>query len=163
MKIYILLIVPCWLLLTGCYSFTGGTIPPHLKTLQINPVIDQSNFGNPAYKIELETSITNNFLRDNSFEITEATGDARLSISIISISETTNSVGAGELESEKRLTVNCSVEYYDNINKKQIWKKNFSSYGLFDVNQAFTARNETILIILEQIAEDILMGVVSGW
>jgi PIN domain nuclease of toxin-antitoxin system len=149
--------------LTGCYSFTGGTIPEYLKTLQIQSVSDYSNFGNPEYKIDLETAITNNFIKDNSFELSENTADARLSVSIASIIETTNAVNQGELESEKKITLTCSVEYYDNVKKKQIWKKNFSSYGLFDVNQAFTARNETIQIVINQIAEDILLSVVSGW
>ena len=161
--IYTLIITICIIALVSCYSFTGGTIPPHLKTLQIASVTDNSGFGNPIYKVELETAITSNFMRDNSFQIEETGGDARISISIVSIIETTNTVGAGELESEKRITMTCSVEYYDNINKKQIWKKNFSAFGLFDINQAFTARNETILVVIEQIAEDILLGVVSGW
>jgi hypothetical protein len=150
-------------ILKGCYSFTGGTIPDHLKTLQIQSVTDNSNFGNPEYKIDLEIAITNNFIKDNSFELSAADSDAKLSVSISSIIETTNTVSPGELESEKKITLTCSVEYYDNVNKKQIWKKNFSSYGLFDINQAFTARNETIQIVINQIAEDILLAVVSGW
>ena len=156
--VFILLIM-----FNGCYSFTGGTIPEHLKTLQIQPISDNSNFGNPEYKIDLETEITNNFIKDNSFELIDNEGDAKLSITISSIMETTNAVSQGELETERRITLTCSVEYYDNVNKKQIWKKNFSSFGLFDVNQAFTARNETIQIVIKQIAEDILLAVVSGW
>ena len=163
-KIFILLnLWISFLILQGCYSFTGGSVPAHLKTLRINSVTDQSGFGNPAYKIDLETAITDNFLRDNSFEVVEIAGDARLTISIRSINESTQTVGQGELETERRITVTCEVEYFDNVNKKQIWKKNFSSHGMFDVNQAFTARNETIEIILRQIAEDIMLAVVSGW
>jgi len=150
-------------MLWGCYSFTGGTIPEHLKTLQIQSVTDNSNFGNPEYKIDLETELTNLFIKDNSFKLAEDVGDAKLSVSILSITEVTNAVSPGELESEKRITLTCSVEYYDNVNNKQIWKKNFSSYGLFDVNQAFTARNETIKIVIKQVSEDILLAVVSGW
>ena len=150
-------------LFAGCYSFKGGTIPEHLKTLQIQSVSDNSNFGNPEYKIDLETSITNNFIKDNSFELVDNDGDAKLSVTISSIVEVSNAVSQGELETERRITLSCSVEYYDNVNKKQIWNKNFSSYGLFDVNQAFTARNETIQIVIKQIAQDILLAVVSGW
>jgi len=152
-----------FVILQGCYSFKGGSVPAHLRTLQINSVTDQSGFGNPAYKIDLETAIFNNFLRDNSFEVVDGIGDARLTISIRSINESTQTVGAGELETERRITVSCEVEYYDNVLQKQIWKKTFSSHGLFDVNQAFTARDETIQIILRQIAEDIMLAVVSGW
>jgi len=162
LKLFILCVI-----FNGCYSFTGGSVPAHLKTLQISSVTDQSGFGNPTYKIDLETEITNNFLRDNSFEVAEAIGDARLTISIKSISESSQTVNRddarGDLESERRITVSCEVEYYDNVNQKQIWKKSFSSYGMFDVNQAFTARDETIQIILKQLAEDIMLAVVSGW
>jgi len=163
MKINIIIFFVLSIVFYGCYSFTGGSIPAHLKTLQIQPITDNSNFGNPEYKIDLETELTNIFIKDNSFKLAEDIGDAKLSVSISSIIETTNAVNPGELESEKRITLTCSVEYYDNLNKKQIWKKNFSSYGLFDVNQVFTARNETIQIIIKQIAEDILLAVVSGW
>ncbi|MDR0927646.1 MAG: LPS assembly lipoprotein LptE [Ignavibacteria bacterium] len=150
-------------LLTGCYSFTGGSIPEHLHTLQIMSVTDQSGFGNPQYKVDLETEVVNNFRRDNSFELSDDIGDAKITISITSISEATNSVGQAELETEKRITVNCSAEYYDNVNKKQIWKKTFSNYGLFDVQNAMAARDETIQVILKQTAEDIMLAVVSGW
>ena len=163
MKINFIFIIVLSLLLKSCYSFTGGTIPEHLKTIQIQSVTDNSNFGNPEYKIDLETTITNNFIKDNSFKLIDNDGDAILSVSIFSIVETTNTIGSNELESEKRITLTCSVEYYDNVNKKQIWKKNFSSYGLFDINQAFTARNETIQEVIKQISEDILLAVVSGW
>jgi hypothetical protein len=161
--ILLLLFHICLLFFVGCYSFTGGSIPSHLKTLQINSVTDQSGFGNPNYKIDLETEITNNFMKDNSFELADNVGDAKLTVTISSITETTNTVGTSELETERRLTVNCSAEYYDNVMKKQIWQKSFSSYGLFDVNSAFTARNETMQIILKQVAEDIMLAVVSGW
>jgi S-adenosylmethionine synthetase len=163
LNLWILFVVLQVVVLQGCYSFTGGSVPAHLKTLQINSVTDQSGFGNPAYKIDLETAIINNFLRDNSFEIAETVGDAKLTISIRAINESTQTIGTGELETERRITVSCEVEYFDNVNKKQIWKKTFSSYGMFDVNQAFTARNETIQVILTQIAEDIMLAVVSGW
>jgi len=163
-KLLILLIFGIlFVILSGCYSFTGGSVPAHLKTLQINSVTDQSGFGNPAYKIDLEAAITNNFLRDNSFEVADGIGDARLTVSIRSITEATQTVGTRELETERRITVSCEVEYYDNVLHRQIWKKSFSSFRLFDVNQAFTAREEAIQIILVQLAEDIMLAVVSGW
>ena len=149
--------------LAGCYSFTGGSVPSHLKTLQIQSVTDQSGFGNPIYKINLETALVNNFTRDNSFEITASVGDAKLIVSIISINETSQTISSGELETEKRVTITCSTEYYDNVNKKQIWKRNFSNFGIFEVSQAFTGRNEAIQVALLQLAEDIMLAVVSGW
>jgi hypothetical protein len=95
-------------------------VPAHLKTISITPVVDNSGFGNPNYKVELENGLTDIFLKDNSFEVIERNGDATLTVSIVSINEMTNTVSAGELESEKRVTLSCSVEYFDNVNNKQI-------------------------------------------
>jgi len=151
------------IILQSCYSFTGGSVPEHLKTLTIATVNDQSGFGNPEYKLILTESLINNFKRDNSFELVESGGDARLNVTISSISEQTVAVNPGELETERKIVVMCTVEYYDYINKKTIWKKNFSNYGLFDVKNALTSRNEAIEVALKQIADDILLAVVSGW
>lgn len=150
-------------LLQGCYSFTGGSVPEHLKTMTIATVNDQSGFGNPEYKIILTESLINNFRRDNSFELVESGGDARLYVTINSIIEQTVAVNPGELETERKIIVSCTAEYYDFINKKSIWKKSFSNYGLFDVKNALTGRNEAIEVALKQIADDILLAVVSGW
>ena len=162
-KIDIFILFLALSILQGCYSFTGGSVPSHLKTLQIQAVTDRSGFGNPEYKIDLETALINNFTRDNSFELDEISGDAKLNVSITSINEATQTVSTSELETEKRITVSCEVEYYDNINKKQIWKKTFSNFGIFEIQQAFTARNEAIQVAISQLAEDIMLAVVSGW
>lgn len=147
----------------GCYSFKGGSIPEHLKTLQIETIIDNSNFGNPNYKIELENNLISDFQKDNSFELAENNGDAKISTTITSITESTQTIGTNELETERKISVSVSVKYYDNINCKQIWEKTFSNYQLFDITNISTARNEAIQSILLQISEDIMLAVVSGW
>lgn len=158
-----LIILAISIVVAGCYSFKGGSIPSHLKTLKIFPVIDESGFGNPENRINLEAALLHDFRRDNSFELTEDQSNAKLIVTIVSIQETTQTINPGELETERKLTINCSVEYYDEVNKKQIWKKTFSNYSLFPVSDAFVARNEASVEILTRISEDILLAVVSGW
>lgn len=138
-------------------------MPEDLKTLGIGTVNDQSGFGNPEYKILLTESLIDNFRRDNSFELVESGGDARLNVSINSLNEATVSVNPGELETERRITVTCTVEYYDFVNKKTIWKKDFSNYGIYELKNAQASRNEAIRSALIQLADDVLLAVVSGW
>jgi hypothetical protein len=107
--------------------------------------------------------LLNKFRSDGSFTLAERGGDARLSVSITSITDAINTVKPGELESEKKITVNCEVEYYDNVKKKQFWKKSFSNYGIYESANAQTARQEAIKTVLEHIADDILLSVISGW
>lgn len=153
-------------ILSGCYSFTGGTIPPHLKTLNIGNVSDNSGYGNPLYKETLTTLLIDKFRRDNSFTLVEYGGDAKLSITINSIAESVMTVEAGnrgEIENERKITVSCNVEYFDAVNKKVIWNKSFSNYNVYRLTDAQTGRDNAVSKALEQTGEDILMAVVSGW
>lgn len=153
-------------ILSGCYSFTGGTIPPHLKTLNIGNVGDNSGFGNPLYKETLTTLLLDKFRRDNSFTLTEYGGDARLTVNIGSITESVMTVEAGdrgEMENERKITVSCDVEYFDAVNKKVIWKKNFSNYNVYRLSEAQTGRDLAVQKALELTGDDILLAVVSGW
>ncbi len=44
-----------------------------------------------------------------------------------------------------------------------MWKKSFSNYGLFDVMNASVSRKNAIEAIIPQLAEDIVLGIVSEW
>jgi hypothetical protein len=73
-------------------------------------------------------------------------------------------INPGELESERKITVSCEVEYFDAVKKKQIWKKQFSNYGIYNVtSNAQLNRNTAVETALERISDDILIAVVSGW
>jgi hypothetical protein len=148
---------------SGCYSFTGGSVPEHLKTLSITAVNDESGFGNPTYREFLNNLIIQNFRNDASLTLTEDNGNARLSVSIVSIREEPVAVKPGELESERKVTVTCEVEFYDAIYKKTIWKKNFSNYKVYSVADLVSGRDDGIKFALQQSSDDILLAVVSGW
>lgn len=150
-------------LMNGCYSFTGGTIPEHLKSITIVTAGDNSGYGNPRYKLVLTESLIEGFRRDNSLKLTETEGDARLNVVINQIIESTSGVSAGEIEKERRVTITCSAEYYDYVKKKLIWKKDFTNYGTFSLTNAQSARDEAIQTALKQLSDDILLAVVSGW
>jgi len=150
-------------LFSACYSFKGGSVPAHLKTIQIMSVIDNSGFGSPEYKVDLESELLDKFQKDGALKPVQEGADAKISVIITSIQEAVQMVGSGELETERKLTVTVSAEYYDNIHSKQIWKKNFSAYSSFDVNKASLDRKTAMENIIPQLAEDIVLGVVSGW
>ena len=83
--------------LHGCYSFTGASVPPHLKTVAIPLVDDQSGFGEPGLREQFTTALTNLFISDNSLEVSNrTTADAVLEGSITSISDAPAIVQQGQ-------------------------------------------------------------------
>lgn len=163
-KLYLIFVLILLSLITnGCYSFTGGSSPDHLKTMTIQNVSDNSGFGNPQYREILTQGIIDLFLSDNTFEIVDLTGDSRLSVVINSIREVPVSVSPGELETERKVEIICEVEFYDNIKKNVILKKNISSYDIYQVSESQQGRDNSIRTALSQLADDVLLAVVSGW
>lgn len=163
-KTALFFILSSLIILSGCvYSFKGGSVPEHLKTINIPIVEDNSNWGNPAYKDYLYQRVIKEFQDDNSLEIVNASGDARLTITISSINDQTMAVSPGEIETERKVTVTCQAEYYDNIKKLEIWNNSFSGYEIYKLANPQQAREDAIRNTIEQIAEDILLAVVSGW
>ncbi len=149
--------------INSCYSFTGGSVPAHLKTINIANVNDASGFGNPEYKDLIFQSLLDGFQTDNSLTIVEAGGDSRLIVTIVNINESPVSISPGELETDRRVNLICDVEFFDVINQKSIFKRNFTNNEIYAVNEGQQGRDNTIKSLINKTSEDILLSVVSGW
>jgi hypothetical protein len=147
----------------GCYSFSGGSVPPHLKTVSIASVLDNSNFGTPQYRELATRSLIEKFRNDNSMTLVDRDGDARVAATITEIREEPINVKAGEVERERKIRVTLDTEYYDAVKKKQVFKKSFSNSAVFTVLNAGLERDKAIRTALAQNIDDILIAVVSGW
>lgn len=164
-RIFVLCLAGCFLLstLTGCYSFTGGSIPPHLKTLSIPLADDASGFGQPQLRELLTQQILQAFRRDNAFTLVEDRADAVLTVTIANISEETATVQQGEAERDKKVVVTANVVYEDRVKQKVIWQKPMPATIAYDIASGLQGRDAALQRALQQIANDILLSVVSGW
>lgn len=153
--------------LAGCscpYSFTGASIPPHLKSLAIPYANDQSGSGEPALGQQFTTLLTQKFVDDNSFIITDKTrSDAVLDCSILGISDTPAAITTGEQVQARRVNITIQVSYKDLKMKKTIFERQFSNYADYPAVAGQAGRNEAIQQTLEKLTEDILLETVSGW
>ena len=154
-------------LLSGCsYSFTGSSVPNHLKSISIPFCIDRSGSGEPNMADDFTTLLIDQFISDNSLAVTDkAKADALLDCTINSISDAPTVIEGGENVSARRLTINARVVYKDFVMKKTVFDRRFSNYGDYDNNSAdiASAREGAIQTALERITEDILLAVVSDW
>ena len=62
------------------------------------------------------------------------------------------------------VTVKVEVEWFDKINNKPIFKKQFTGYSEYDPTGATDRDRETALEeSISQITEDIINSILSGW
>jgi len=164
--VLLLLFVTSALINFGCgtYSFTGASVPTHLKTIAIPVADDKSPAAIPGIRELLTDNLIQKFINDNSLQVTERSkADATLECVITSVTDAPAIVSAGEQISSRRLTINVKVIYKDLVLKKTIFENNFNNYGDYVPGEATNDREVAIATAVDKISEDILLAVVSGW
>lgn len=151
----------CWY-----YSFRG-TLPPHIKNVAI-PI-----FKDKTAEFNIQQVVTDQirlgFIQENILKLIEEDNcHSILYGTVLSIQDRplvfTESEETGEAVKEYRVTVKVEVEWYDKINNKPIFKKQFTGYSEYDPTGATDRDRETALEeSISQITEDIINSILSGW
>lgn len=148
----------------GSYSFTGASVPAHLKTIAIPIAEDKSPAAIPGLRELLTDDLIQKFISDNSLQVTErSTANATLECVITSVTDAPAIVSAGEEIASRRLTIIVKVVYKDLIQRKTIFESTFTNHGDYVPGEATNERENAIAIAVDKISEDILLAVVSGW
>lgn len=149
--------------LTSCYSFRGGSVPAHLKTIAISSVVDNSGYGDPTFREIATETLMQRFRGDNSLQVTDDNGDARLTGTITRIQDEILNVQNRDLESQRQISVTIEVEYFDAVKNRTVWKRPFQSIDAYDVTNATEDRQRAVRQAINRIADDVLLAVVSDW
>jgi hypothetical protein len=150
---------------SGCpYSFTGASVPPHLKTIAIPYAEDKSGSGELGLRESITKKLTQKFIEDNNLKIIDrAKADAVLETTVTSITDAPAVVAAGENVTTWRVTIAMQVTYKDLVKKITVFERQFSNFGDYTVSSGRTGRTAAIAIAIEKITDDIVLETVSGW
>jgi hypothetical protein len=151
---------------TSCcaYSFTGASVPEHLKTIAIPIADDRSGSGEPGLREDLTQTLIEKFINDNTLQVSERTSaNALLECSIVSLNDAPAIVSAGEDITSRRITIRVKVVYRDLVKRTTIFEKTFSNYSDYPASDPINGRQTAISTAIDLISEDILLDTVSGW
>ncbi|RCK77729.1 MAG: hypothetical protein IGBAC_2038 [Ignavibacteriae bacterium] len=150
--------------LSACYSFKGGSVPPHLKTIAIPTFNDQSGFGEPNLREIFTNKVKELFIKDNSLELSnELTSDCLLECTILNITNEPSVIAPGETVEKWKITMNVNVVFQDLKLKKKIFEKRLSNWTEYDASSGIEARQNAITSTIDKLSEDILLEVVAKW
>jgi hypothetical protein len=149
----------------GCpYSFTGASVPSHLRTIAIPLVDDRSTLGEPGLREQFTTRLTDAFIADNSLEVADKTAaDCMLEGAITSVTDAPAVVGQGEQVSLRRVTMSVTFVFQDLKLRRKVWEKNFSNTGDYESGGGLSQRTAGLDEAMRKLTEDILLETVSGW
>ncbi len=159
------------IILQSCsYSFTGASVPAHLKSISIPVFSDKSGSG----EFDLNRNITNKliqkFIDDNTLQIgTMQNANSVLEGTISGLSDSFSVVSGGDKVTTRRITITVRAVYKDLVKKTTVFQREFSNYSDYPTvdfppgDDITSVRKKAIESAIDKITEDILLGVVSNW
>lgn len=150
----------------GCcfYSFTGASVPPHLKSIAIPVADDKSGSAEPGLREMLTQKLIQKFIDDNSLQIVDRiNANSILETTIVSFNDAPAIVAAGENITSRRITIGIKASYRDLIKKITVFDKVFTNYANYPSSGNLSDKNKAIEEIIDKTTEDILLETVSGW
>jgi len=154
-----------FIILAGCtYSFKGGSVPAHLKTIAIPIVEDQSAYGDPTLRDSFTKQLVKQFTNDNTLQLTDRnTADSMLEGVITDVKDAPLVLQGSEKVAQRRITVTVRMTFQDLKLRKKLWEKSFNSWGDYPSGGGLTQRNEGAIEAVRKLTEDILNDTVAGW
>lgn len=161
----VLLACLIFILSGGCvsYNFTGGSIPPNIRTISIQSFYNQSGNGPPSMSLQM-TEKLKSFYQDNTkLQIVKESGDWRLEGMITKYYVQPIAPQANQTAGQTRLTISVNASFIDELNNKQ-FKKDFSFYADFAQSQSLSqVEVELVNTILDRLVLMIFSETTSNW
>jgi hypothetical protein len=152
-------------LFQGCYSFSGSSLPPHLKNVAIPVFDDRSGAGIAQYRGELTKGLVDRIESQSPLRITPSfvSADALIEGAIVSFSDSPSQLSSKtERAVTNRITIVVQVAMEDRVKKSKVFSQTFVGFADYPVGN-FTAQREAVRFSFNQIIDDIFDRVVSGW
>lgn len=141
----------------GIYSFSGSSLPSHIKTVAV-PLFEDSTseFG-------IDQEITDGLIevvtQDNTLKIATPRGaDSLIRGKITQVQDRAGQYDEQENASDFRIYITVSVSFEDVKKRKVLWEETWTHWGAYTSD-----RQEGIEEAIDKIAQDILNRTVSGW
>lgn len=164
MKIKATVLLVCALALAGCYSFTGASLPPHIRTVAVPLADDISGFGQSDVRQAVTDMLIRKFTNEGSLQVTNRTrSDALVEVTITNVIDENAGVRANEQLTTRRVTIVADVVYRDQKKQKDVWQRRFQQSADYPIEQNLAGLRNALQAAEEKICEEILLSVISNW
>jgi len=162
MRLAVLLLGVMCLFGCGVYSFSGSSLPSHLKTVTLPLVGNQSM--DPDVADELTRELNRQILADNLLRIVSDEGDATISGTVISYTHepfTFDASAARQVDVQEYIVkVRAEIEFYDNVKDAALFKETLEGQGKYDFTKEVESdgRKRAVLDLVQRILQNSLQG-----
>lgn len=149
----------------GYYSFTGATVPAHLRTVAI-PLAENNSLSPLATLGEVFTEqLIDRFVRQTrlALETSEDEADAVLTATIDRYQNEPTAVTGEERAAQNRVSISVRVRYYDRVEDRVLLERSFTSFEDYDPTAGLDEEEAAARAALSNIADDVFTAATSDW
>ena len=148
----------------GVYSFTGGAIPPDIKTISIQNIYNESGQGPTNLSQNMTEKLKAYYQSNSKLILVPSNADWRIDGKIIGYTSTGVAAKANETSGSNRLTITVKIAFTNTKYTNQSFDQNFSYFQDFDQTKTlFDVESTLVPTILDQIVLDIFQKTTSTW
>jgi len=155
------------IILNGCkvnYSFTGASIPPEVKTIDIKYFKNNATLVEPTLSQKLTDAFRDKFVSETSLDLVNQDGDLILEGVITGYKTQPVAIQGNDQAALNRLTITIEVTYTNTIDEDASFESQFSRY--FDYSSSdnlLDVQEELIDEINRMLVEDVFNKAVINW
>lgn len=158
-----LLLVALWH--CSYYSFSGSSLPSHLRTIAI-PMFENrtTEFGVPE---DITDALINEFTQDNTLKVVDQrAADSIIEGTIVNIREQAGAYNQQEQVQEIRIYIRIKAKFEDLKKNNIMWEEEITQWGTYSPDSPSgenSTRQDAIAEAISKIVTDILNRTISGW
>lgn len=166
-KTVVCLLTALFIVLPSCgiYNFTGGSIPPEMKTVTVQFFENNAQIVVPYLSTQFTEALKERIRNQSSLSIVRTEGDATFEGRISEYSITPAAIQGNARAGLNRLTITVNVKYTNVIKPKDSFEQSFSVSREFSSASQSIQSQEPGLIrdITRQLTEDIFNRSFANW
>lgn len=151
-------------MLTSCYSFTGASISPSVKTISIQYFPNNAQLVQPALSRKLTETLRDKFTNQSTLNLVKSGGDLNIEGEIVGYTTDPIAITSEQKAGMQRLKITVNVRFTNKQDPKQDFESRFERYADYDATLRLSDVEESLIdIIDEALAEDVFNKAVVNW
>ncbi len=151
--------------LQGCYSFSGASLPEHLHTVAVPLFDDTSRAGIAEYRERCTRSLINSIEAQSELvvEADPSRADAVLTGAIISYADEPSQLGSTtERAVTNRITVVLKADFDDRVTREKLFSQTFVGFADYTAG-SYAAQQGAIDSAIDMAVEELFNRMISNW
>ncbi len=157
------LLITTSLILSGCYSFQGASIPPDVTSYSVGFFENNTPMVNPKLS-QIITEKLKDKMNTTRLNFAREKGDFSFKGSIIGYAIIPIAVKENATATQNRLTITLSIKFECIKHPKNNFEQTFSNFQDFDANKNFSSlENNLVSEITDQLIQEIFNKAAVNW